>query len=595
VTEGSSFLAELKRRNVLRAAALYAAAVWALAQGLAQLLPLFGSYDWIARWFVIAGVIGFPFWLAFAWLYEFTPQGLKRESEVAPGDSIAHSTGRKLDFWIIGIMAVAIVLLLANTFASHTDVGSRQSATNTTSPAPAFHPPTDTLMVLPFTNLGGDASQQYFSDGITEELTNALGQNPGLRVIAWDTASKYRDGTQAATAIGKALNVANLLHGSIRRQGDAVRVTAELVDTTTGYQLWSHHYDDSLKNIFAVQDRISQAIADALKIKFAGARVSRTIDSEAHDLVLKARALMQTSGIAGPAYEQARKNFERAIALDPDYADAHAGLARTWFELSQFSNMPLQDLLPHVRTEASKALALDPRNVGALVQLANADAVEGRNVEALANYKRALEIDPSNAVAHLDYAIMLPLKQGLAETLEAVRLDPENAIAQTNLASYYMDLGDFQRALAPVKVTMRLAPHAPSAVFNLAQIYALLQRDEDAAKAFDLAQPTTPFDRQLIAAGRLAYQSALDPKLRPQALAALKPLRERNDLDSYTRANLVELYLELGEQSAAMELLPGICRDAPVTCSDIQVNPSYKALHDEPGFTKLVQQYDTSH
>jgi len=236
----------------------------------------------------------------------------------------------------------------------------------------AFHPPADTLVVLPFANLGGDPKQQYFSDGITEELTNALGQNTGLRVIAWDTASKYRDRTQSATKIAKALNVANVLTGKILRQGDEVRVIVELVNASTGYQTWSHHYDDSLSNIFQVQDKISASIADALKVKFAAAHAAQTVNPEAHDLVLKARALMQTGRSAAP-YELARSLLAQAIAIAPDYADAHALLARALNDLTEFSTLSLKNALPKVREEAHKALQLEPNNVDAILALASAD------------------------------------------------------------------------------------------------------------------------------------------------------------------------------------------------------------------------------
>ena len=246
-------LEELKRRNVLRAAVLYAGAIWALAQGISQLAPAFGAPAWITRWFVIAGIIGFPFWVAFAWFYELTPQGLKRESEVASNAAITHSAARKLDFAIIGVMAVAIVLLASGYFVRRgAPAKVARTSTPTAAKPAAFDPPANTMVVLPLKNLSGDPKQQYFSDGITEELTDALGQNPALRVIAWDTASRYRDSHESAQAIGKALNVAHILHGSIARAGDEVRITAELVDTRSGYQVWSKHYDDAFANIFQV-------------------------------------------------------------------------------------------------------------------------------------------------------------------------------------------------------------------------------------------------------------------------------------------------------------------------------------------------------
>jgi TolB-like protein/cytochrome c-type biogenesis protein CcmH/NrfG len=496
VAQGRNFFAELARRHVWRAAVLYAGAVWALSQGIAQLGPLFDAPNWAMRAFVIACLIGFPFWIAFAWFYEFTPQGLRRESEVAPNASISHSTARKLDFAIIGVLVVAVALLASGYFVT------RGTAANAGVASAAFNPPADTLVVLPFANLGGDPKQQYFSDGITEELTNALGQNTGLRVIAWDTASKYRDSKQSAADIARALDVANVLTGKILRQGNAVRVIVELVNARTGYQAWANHYDDSLSNIFQVQDKISAAIADALKVKFATTHTTQTVNPEAHDLVLQARALMQTGHSAAP-YEQARTLFEQAIALDPGYADAHAGLAHAYFDLTQYSTLSLKDGLPKVRAEADKALALDPRNVAALVQIGNADSSEGKIAQATAKYERALEIDPSDAVAHLDYGTVLPLQQALAQTLEAAQLDPQNAAAQNDLSTFYLDLGEYQQALASGLALVKLSPNSADAVLNLALIYSLLHRKQDAVNAFDLAQPDTDIGKTLIATGKL--------------------------------------------------------------------------------------------
>jgi len=576
-----SFFAELKRRNVLRAGVLYAGAAWALSQGIAQLGPLFDAPNWAMRAFVIACVIGFPFWVAFAWFYEFTPQGIKRESEIASSESVTHSTARKLDFAIIGVLALAVVLLASGYFI-------RRSAPVIA----AFNPPAGTLAVLPFTNLNGDAKQQYFSDGITEELTNALGQNTALTVIAWDTASKYRNSVEPPHAIGAALDVASLLHGSIQREGGAVRVIAELVDTRSGKQLWSDHYDDSLANVFQVQDRISAAIAGALKVKLASLAPAPTVNPEAHDLVLKARALMDSAYTAAP-YEQARTLYEQALALDPGYADAHAGLAGAWLNLTAFSTLSLKDALPKIRAEANRALALDSRNGTALLVLGNADATEGKTAQAKAEYQRALALDPSNASAHVAYGAALPTTQALAQNLEAVQLDPRNATAQNDLAIDYLDLGEYAQALPPLQVLMKLTPPSVDTAMLLALTYSLLHRPEDAVKAFDLVQPDTPLAKALVAAGRLTYQSVLDAKLHAQALAAVDALRHRSDLDPVSTVDLIQLYLALGRSATALEQLPKLCASVPVVCGDLSVNPFWLPLRGKPEFQALVKKYDT--
>ena len=632
--EKPSFFEELKRRHVWRVAVAYAVAAWLLVQIATQVFPIFHMPDWTAQLVVLLVVLAFPVAVIFAWVYEITPEGVRRtEPAGSPGarpDYANRQIGRKLNAVITATLVVAVALLgwrllvlrhagsapapKAITAGGSPDGAQRlrlqglqtrtteparrvsdrdvanQSGLGATTPA-TFNPPADTIVVLPFANLGGDPKQQYFSDGITEELTNALGQNTGLRVIAWDTASKYRDSKQSATDIAKTLDVANALTGKILRQGNEIRVIVELVNARTGYQAWSRHYDDSLSNIFQVQDKITASIAEALKVKFAATHAVQTVNPEAHDLVLQARALMNKARSATP-YEQARALLEQAVALEPDYADAHALLARTLNDVLQFSTLSLKDTLPKVREEANKALQLDPHNVDAVLALASAAMSEGRNAEARKGFQRAIELDPSNATAHMDYGILLPPKQALTETLEAARLDPDSATAQNNLATNYLNLGEYAQALAPSLALARMTPHSAGVAFGLAQNYALLHRNQDAVKAFDLAQPDTPLGKQLVAAGKLAYQSVLDPKLQAQALAAADALRKRSDLDPDSLYNLFAVYLVLDKKDIALDLLDRSCVPAPFACRDFAVNPAYIPLRGDPRFEALEKKYN---
>lgn len=580
------FLAELKRRNVLRSATLYIGVVWAVAQGISQLTFALGLPDWAARAFLIACAVGFPFWVAFGWFYEFTPEGFKRDEEIAPDAPVRRSSARKLDFAIIGVLIVIVAMLGSGYFLRSVPLMDRANPDT-------FTPPPDSIVVLPFTNLGDDPSQKYFSNGITEELTDALGQHTGLTVIAWNTASRYAGSKLSPRQIGQALNVAHVLAGSIQRAQNNVRVSVELVSTQNGQQLWSDHYDDSLQNIFAVQDKISAAISDALNVKFARMRAAPTLNPQAHELYLRGLAGLESATAAEA--QAAQKYFQQALALDPHYADAWAGLAASYLSLAQWSTLPLAEAVPKMRAAAKQALALDPHNVDALVELANADNADpdaDRNTQAKSEYEQALRLDPNNARAHLDYGTVLPLEQDLAQTREAARLDPDNATAQNNLATLYQDLGNWPGMVEAAKALNRLSPKGTDAAFYLAFAYDAMGRNADAAKAFDLVHPTSKTDQQLVDAGRLAYQALLRPSLRPTALSALAALRRAN-LGPFAQGNVLLLYLALDDKEVAMQMLPGICSAAPVGCNDLAINPMYRPLHGNPRFESLAKKYST--
>ncbi len=315
-----SLLSELKRRNVLRAAALYGGAVWLLAQVITQLGPVFDVSPWVARWFLAATAIGFPFWIALAWFYELTPEGLKLESEVAPADSIARSTGRKLDRAIIAILVVAVVLLLTNTFLWHRSVASNQDA--------AAVIPEKSVAVLPLVNGGGEG-QQFFSDGLSESLIIALSQFDGLKVIGRNSSFQFRDTKDDSAAIGRKLGVAHLLEGSVQHAGDVVRISVELIDAASGQTRWSQHYDRPYKSLFTLQDEITNAVADALHAKLLSPN-----DAAKHgDRPPNGNVEAYTAYLQGlkhwhdQDFYKAAEYMTKAVQLDPGYALAWAHLS----------------------------------------------------------------------------------------------------------------------------------------------------------------------------------------------------------------------------------------------------------------------------
>ncbi|MGB9430387.1 MAG: tetratricopeptide repeat protein [Gammaproteobacteria bacterium] len=576
------FFARLKQHHIYRVAVGYGTAIAVLIQVVARAFPYFGWAAAVPAVIIIL-IAGFPVAIVLAWLL------------VKPADPASQTLWQKRH-WKLGAVVTPVVIALVVVSGIYAFRFSERHAQQVAAEqaTPIFNPPADSLVVLPFANLSDDPKQQYFSDGITEELTDALGQNTGLRVIAWDTAAKLRDSTQSAGDIGKALDVANLLHGSIQREGDAVRITAELVDTRTGLQLWSQHYDDSFANLFKVQDQVSAAIARALKVKFAQAELPAggTGNPEAHERVLQGRAL--TEHFTAASFTAAQKDFEQAIALDPGYADAHALLSRMLLSLTQRSDLPLKATLPRIRAEAEKALALDPRNTDGWLALGNADASTDPPdfARARADFQKALALDPSNANAHLDYGTALPLNEALAETKEATLLDPANETAWNNLAVYALDLGDWEQEIEAFEALIKLDPTVVDSAFGLAFAYQQLHQYERMVAAFNLVKPATPLDREQVEAGRLTYRALTDPALRPQALAALKALA-RHQSNQDVASNLLQMYLALGEPLPALALLESSCPAYPVGCSDLAINPVYRALHGNPRFEALAKKYTT--
>ena len=321
-----SLLAELRRRNVLRAATLYAAASWLLVQIATQVFPFFHVDNSAVRWmvFVLAG--GFPLAMLFSWFHEWTPEGIKRESEVEPRQSIAHETGRKLDFWIIGALSLVVVFLLVDAFVPRGEDGAALEKS---------------IAVLPLSNGSADDDELYFSDGLSENLIAALSQFSGLKVINRNSSFRFRNSKDDSRSIGRKLGVAHLLGGSVRRAGGQVRIIVELIHVDDGSTLWSQRYERPYKDLFALQDEITRAVAAALEARLstdAGTVVQRdrppSGNLDAYNAYLHGKFYDERRSEAD--YRRAIDFFTAATHLDPQYALAHAGLAMAWSNLASY-------------------------------------------------------------------------------------------------------------------------------------------------------------------------------------------------------------------------------------------------------------------
>jgi TolB-like protein/Flp pilus assembly protein TadD len=447
-----SLFAELRRRNVLRAGAFYAAAAWLLVQIATQVFPFYDLPSWAVRWVIGALACGFPFWIAFAWFYEFTPEGLKRESEVEPHESITHHTGRKLDFAIIGVLAVAVVLLVTDRFVLHHGVNDE-----------AAIPVTEhSIAVLPFVDMSSGKDQEYFSDGISEELLNLLAKIPQLQVTARTSSFSFKGKEVAIPEIAHALHVANVLEGSVRKSGNAVRITAQLIRAGTDTHLWSQTYDRKLDDIFAIQDEIAADVVKQLKLTLLGAAPKvRATDPEAYALYLQAGQLGRQ--FTAEAFQRSDALYRKVLAIDPRYAPAWHGLSRNFCLETGQGILPGKEGFAQAREAAMKALVIDPDYAPAHAQLGWIAIYDDNDLAGAAQHSaRALALDPADPSALTASATLLQslgrLDEALALDEALVRRDPVNVNALFNLGYHQRMAGRLDAAIASFRTVLSLSP-----------------------------------------------------------------------------------------------------------------------------------------
>ena len=524
----ATVLRELQRRNVIRAAILYVTGAWALAQGIASLGPSLGTPQGATRWFLVAAAIGFPFWIAFAWFYELTPVGIRRESEVDSDKAILKATGRRLDFLIIGVLAVAVVLLLTDRFVRRDQPASSAAAPVITEKSVA---------VLPLVNESGDANALYFSDGLSEAFIDALSQFPGLKIIARASSFQFRNSKDPVSVIGGKLGVAHLLEGSVQRAGDAVRISAELIIAKDGTAIWSQHYDRPYKDLFKLQDDITNAVATSLKAKLLGGSNAPPPQSErppsgnldAYNVYLE--GIFYSHRAALEDQRKAVAAFNTAVRLDPGYAAAWARLSTAEDNVTSISgsSAALTQVLMQARAHAEKAVALAPDLALAHNALGNVFDDELNWIGAEAQFRQAAQLAPAYAGTRANLANLVATlgrpEEAVALLQQALKLDPLRSLSYSYLAENLMPLGRLDEAETAIRNAIALQPDGNYFYGRLSQI-DILRGNAKAALADAQREPTGPFHDIAIT---LALQIGTN---RAAADAALKNLIAKSSDDS---------------------------------------------------------------
>jgi adenylate cyclase len=399
-----SLWAELKRRNVFRVGAAYVVVGWVLIQGSEIILPRLGLPDWTVTFMIVLVAFGLPLALFLAWAYELTPQGIRRTENGVPGPEEIRRAGRGLDWLIIAGLAGVMLFMAAERlwFSSHdAEVRSTVRSDLTPVPDPSVAAPPGagrSIAVLPFANMSPDPENEYFADGIAEELLNILARIEGLRVASRTSAFSFRGTALDIPAIAARLGVAHILEGSVRRHGSRVRITAQLIDARTDQHLWSETYDRELTDIFVIQEEIAQAITDALSDRLGVRQVTVRVPTrnlEAYELFLRGRQMFAQRGAA---LIGAREMLERAVTHDPDYAAAWAVLAAVYYVIPSYdAGLERPEGFARATQAAERALALDADQPTALSVLGALEANAGRRVAARELLKRALAADSNDA------------------------------------------------------------------------------------------------------------------------------------------------------------------------------------------------------
>jgi len=581
-----NFFAELKRRNVYKVAVAYAVVAWLTIQAASILLPTFEAPAWVMKVIVLLLVLGFPAALIFSWAFEITPEGIVRETEVGPNESIAHHTGRKIVALTIVVALIAAALFVFQMLRARSTSSSAATVSN------------KSIAVMPFDNLSGDPQNAYFSEGVQDEILTRLAKIAELKVISRTSTQRFKSAPNDLRQIAQQLGVANILEGSVQKANDQVRVNVQLINALTDGHLWADTYDRKLTDIFAVETEIAKTIADTLQAKLTGSEkiaiTSRpTENPEAHELYLKGRYFWNRR--TGTNLQKAADYFQQAIGKDSNYALAFSGLADCHVLLPAYAELGSnpRDELPKALEAARKAVELDDALCEAHTSLARALASDLQLPAAMSEFKRAIELNPNYATAHQWFGECLQsqghLEEALAELKRAQELDPLSLIINSVLGFALDTVGKSDEAIAQLHKTIEIDPNFGNAHGQLGNVLEHRGRLKEAIVEYEKcfnSVGSDPIDLADLAAayfldGRTAEAHQLWDKL--------KSLSERQYVPAYSMA---VVQVAAGNKNEALRLLEKSYEDrAPFDSADlgwILVDHRLDSLRSDPRFKKLI-------
>jgi len=581
MSDKPSFFSELKRRNVYKVAIAYAVVGWLLVQVATQVFPFLEIPNWAIRLIILLVAIGFPIALVIAWAFELTPQGIKRTEDVDPRAGHVSKNRAWIYVAVIGAAFSVGLFFIGRHTASRTPWMQRERAS-----AVAGSAPQKSIAVLPLLNESGDPRDEYFSDGLSEELIAALAQIKELKVIGRSSSFRFKERKEEPKTIGEKLGVGTLLEGTVRKQGERVRIVAELINAADGIELWTRTFDRELKDIFALQEEIAAAVASSLKVTLLGtdersSTKPATRNTEAHNAYLQGHFHFQRRNLED--FRKAVSYFDEAIRLDPDYALAYAERSEAWSFIGDLTGQRAT-AWPKAKSDAENAVAIAP-------ELAEAHAALGwvrffidwKFAEGLSELKRAKELSPANPTAN-DLLARVIVYLGRVDEAErqarqAVELDPLSVTAQGNLARVLFVAGKLDEADAVARKAAELQPAA--AGNHRYQVHVAVERgDGETALREAQLEPDEGYRGFELA---LAHYVRGDHAAADAALADL--IANGRDQLAY---QIAEVYAVRGETDKAFEWLQISFDNHDTGTLTLLIDPLLRGLRDDPRYKNLL-------
>ena len=570
--------AELKRRRVFRVMALYGAAAFAVLQAVDLLVPVIGLSDSVTQGTALILLLGAPVAILLGWAFDLTPEGVQRAAEAAPEELAEILKAPVSKRWPSGLLALAgMVALVAGAWL----VG-RQSVTVKSDDGTREDSPS--IAVLPFVNMSSDPDQDFFSDGISEELLNLLARIPELRVASRTSAFSFKGQELEIPEIARRLNVAHVLQGSVRKAGSEVRITAQLIEAQSDTHLWSESWDRTLEDIFAVQDEIAAEVVERLEVSLlGGVPVSDATNPEAYALFLQGRQLGRQRTSDG--FRRSLEVLEQALAIEPGYAPALGELARVYTTQAGSGERSPEDAFRAAREAANRALAIDPAYAPAIAHLGLiALAYERDMAAATSYYQRALSLAPTDTDIIGDAATLLQslgrLEEAIALKEYVVARDPVSPRGHHNLGNSYRWAGRWDAAVASYRAAESLSPGYIGAHTGIGQALLGRGRNEAALEAISL-EPSRPW--QLIGSA-MAY-SALGQ--REESDSALSELIDGWGQDA--AYNIAYVFAFRGEADEAFQWLNKAVEYNDPGLSEVVVENTFSPIHGDPRWLPFLE------